>query len=127
MVRRKVLKASQERPDDTVYLELLVWVFNQQRDFMSAMAHVRAFDERKGENGRRLMELAEVAAKNGDLDTAYECYALVSANGPTPRICRGTPSHARGAGRTGHGAIPPRHCRSPRPRRPVSAHAAGPR
>ena len=73
MVRRKVLKASQERPDDTVYLELLVWVFNQQRDFMSAMAHVRALDERKGENGRRLMELAEVAAKNGDLDTAYEC------------------------------------------------------
>ena len=83
MVRRKVLKASQERPDDTVYLELLVWVFNQQRDFMSAMAHVRALDERKGENGRRLMELAEVAAKNGDLDTAYECYALVSAKGPS--------------------------------------------
>ena len=83
MVRRKVLKASQERPDDTVYLELLVWVFNQQRDFMSAMAHVRALDERKGENGRRMMELAEVAAKNGDLDTAYECYALVSAKGPS--------------------------------------------
>ena len=29
------------------------------------------------------MELAEVAAKNGDLDTAYECYALVSAKGPS--------------------------------------------
>ncbi len=81
MVRRKVLKASQEQPEATVYLELLVWVFNQQRDFMSAVAHVRALDERKGEQGRRLMELAEVAAKNGDLDTAYECYALVSAKG----------------------------------------------
>ena len=127
MVRRKVLKASQERPDDTVYLELLVWVFNQQRDFMSAMAHVRALDERKGENGRRLMELAEVAAKNGDLDTAYECYALVSAKGPsspdTPR--RAKPCSR--CGRTGHGTIPPRHRSSPRPRRPVSAHPAGPR
>ena len=86
MVRRKVLRASQDHPESTVFLELLVWVFNQQRDFMSAMAHVRALDERKGENGRRLMELAEVAAKNGDLDTAYECYALVSAKGPdSPR------------------------------------------
>lgn len=86
MVRRKVLKASQERPEDTVYLELLVWVFNQQRDFMSALAHVRALDERKGEQGRRLMELAEVAAKNGDLDTAYECYAIVASRGPnSPR------------------------------------------
>lgn len=82
MVRRKVLKSSQENPDDTVFLELLVWVFNQQRDFMSAMPHVRALDERKGEGGRRLMELAEVAAKNQDLETAYECYAIVSSKGP---------------------------------------------
>ena len=81
MVRRKVLRASQDHPDATVYLELLVWVFNQQRDFMSAMPHVRALDQRKGESGRRLMELAGVAAKNGDLETAYECYALVSAQG----------------------------------------------
>ena len=81
MVRRKVLRTSQDHPEATVYLELLVWVFNQQRDFMSAMAHVRALDERNGEGGRRLMELAQVAAKNGDLETAYECYALVSAQG----------------------------------------------
>lgn len=82
MVRRKVLKASQEWAEDTVFLELLVWVFNQQRDFMSAMAHVKALDQRNGENGRRLMELAGVAAKNGDLETAYECYASVAAKGP---------------------------------------------
>jgi tetratricopeptide (TPR) repeat protein len=82
MVRRKVLKASQLYPEDTVFLELLVWVFNQQRDFMSAMPHVRALDERKNEGGRRLMELAEVAAKNKDLETAYDCYALVSSKGP---------------------------------------------
>ena len=86
MVRRKVLRISQDHPDATVYLELLVWVFNQQRDFMSAMAHVRALDERNGEGGRRLMDLAKVAAKNGDLETAYECYALISSKGEnTPR------------------------------------------
>ena len=82
MVRRQVLKASQERPTELVYLELLVWVFNQQRDFYSAMAHVKALDQRKGEDGKRLMDLAEVAAKNGDLETAYECYSLVAAKGP---------------------------------------------
>ena len=81
MVRRKVLKASQEHPEDNIYLELLIWVFNQQRDFLSAMAHVKALDQRNGEDGRRLMELAEVAAKNGDLETAYECYANVAAKG----------------------------------------------
>lgn len=83
MVRRKVLKASQEWSGDTVFLELLVWVFNQQRDFLSALAHVKALDQRNNENGRRLMELAEVAAKNGDLETAYECYATVAAKGPS--------------------------------------------
>ncbi len=82
MVRRQVLKASQDRPEETVYLELLVWVFNQQRDFYSAMAHVKALDQRKGEDGKRLMDLAQVASKNGDLETAYECYALVAAKGP---------------------------------------------
>jgi tetratricopeptide (TPR) repeat protein len=30
MVRRKVLRASQDHPEATVYLELLVWVFNQE-------------------------------------------------------------------------------------------------
>ena len=59
-----------------------MWVFNQQRDFMSAMPHVQALDERKTKGGRRLMELAEVAAKNKDLETAYECYAAVAAKGP---------------------------------------------
>lgn len=82
MVRRKVLKASQQYPEDAVYLELLIWVFNQQRDFLSAMAHVKALDQRNGEDGRRLMDLAEVARKNGDLETAYECYAHVAAKGP---------------------------------------------
>lgn len=81
MVRRKVLKASQEWQEDTVFLELLIWVFNQQRDFPSAMAQVKALDRRNGEDGHRLMELAEVAAKNGDLETAYECYSTVAAKG----------------------------------------------
>ena len=32
------------------------------------------------------MELAKVAAKNGDLETAYECYALISSKSKnTPR------------------------------------------
>ena len=128
MVRRKVLKASQERPEATVYLELLVWVFNQQRDFLSAMAHVQALDQRNGEDGKRLMDLAGVAAKNNDLETAYECYALVAAKGPQfcALRCRKT-GHAQGKNRAGHQHLSPRFTGGRNPFQPIQSHARGPR
>ena len=82
LVRISLLRAIQTYPDNTVYPELLVWHFNQIRDFASSVIHAKALDLRLQEQGVRLMELGNTAQANGDVDTALECYRYVSAKGP---------------------------------------------
>ena len=83
LVRVSLLRAIQAYPDNTVYPELLVWHFNQIRDFASSVVHAKALDLRLQEQGIRLMELGNTAQANGDTDTALECYRYVAAKGPS--------------------------------------------
>lgn len=82
LVRVSLLRAIQKYPDNTVFPELLVWHFNQIRDFASSVIHAKALDLRLDEQGVRLMELGNTAQANGDTDTALECYRYVASKGP---------------------------------------------
>ena len=82
LVRVALLRAVQTYPDNVVFPELLVWHFNQIRDFASSVIHAKALDLRLQEQGVRLMELGNTAQANGDLETALECYRYVAAKGP---------------------------------------------
>jgi len=82
LVRVSLLRAIQKYPDNTVFPELLVWHFNQIRDFASSVIHAKALDLRLDEQGVRLMELGNTAQANGDTDTALECYRYVASMGP---------------------------------------------
>jgi len=82
LVRVSLLRAIQRYPEDPVYPELLVWHFNQIRDFASSLIHAKALDLRLQEQGERLMELGNTAHANGDAATAYECYRYVASKGP---------------------------------------------
>ena len=66
-----------------MFPELLVWHFNQIRDFASSVIHAKALDLRLDEQGVRLMELGNTAQANGDTDTALECYRYVASMGPS--------------------------------------------
>ena len=83
LVRVSLLRAIQKYPDNTVFPELLVWHFNQIRDFASSVVHAKALDLRLDEQGVRLMELGNTAQANGDTDTALECYRYVASMGPS--------------------------------------------
>ena len=83
LVRVSLLRAIQKYPDNTVFPELLVWHFNQIRDFASSVVHAKALDLRLDEQGVRLMELGNTAQANGDTETALECYRYVASMGPS--------------------------------------------
>lgn len=82
LVRVSLLRAIQAHPDNTIFPELLVWHFNQIRDFASALVHAKALDLRLQEGGERLMELGTTAQANGDAATALACFRHVAAKGP---------------------------------------------
>jgi len=62
------------------YPELLTWVFIQSEDYASAFRQVKAMDRRMKENGGRVYNLAQIAANDGDYDTAIDAYDYIVEN-----------------------------------------------
>lgn len=65
-----------ENPD---YVELLAWSFIQRKDFKSALRQYKALDKRLGENGQRIMRVADEASEARDYDAAIAAYEYVIA------------------------------------------------
>jgi len=76
-LRTELLRHIQKDPQKTIYQELLIWMYIQQKDLTSALVQSKAMDKRFNEGGQRLMELAEVALTNEDFPTAIKCYQYV--------------------------------------------------
>lgn len=77
LLRTELLRRIQREPERTIFQELLIWMYIQQKDLNSAFVQSRAMDKRFDENGNRLMELARIAQANGDHATAFKCYEYV--------------------------------------------------
>lgn len=82
MLKGKLLRRVQATPDQTIYSELLVWLFLQKKDFASAYVQAVGLDKRLNEGGSRLVSLAELARNNKDYTTAKKAYQYVIDKGP---------------------------------------------
>ncbi|MDZ4824489.1 MAG: tetratricopeptide repeat protein [Flavobacteriales bacterium] len=82
MLKGKLLKRSQKYPEQTIFTEMLTWIFMQKKDFASAFVQASALDKRLGENGYRIVDLAQLAAGNKDYTTAKSAYQYVINKGP---------------------------------------------
>jgi len=76
-LRDLLLEGLQQRPDEVVLSELLIWFFVQQQDFNGAFVQARALDKRNRENGSRIMELAATAVENKEFGAAAEMYRYI--------------------------------------------------
>jgi len=82
MLKTKLLKRSQKNPEAIIYTEMLTWLFMQKKDFASAYVQAAALDKRLGENGGRIMNLAQLASNNKDFETAKKAYQYLIDKGP---------------------------------------------
>ncbi len=80
-LRTELLRRIQRDPSKTIYQELLIWMYIQQKDLPAAFIQSKALDKRNDEGGLRLMELARIATANKDHATAFKCYDHVVALG----------------------------------------------
>lgn len=71
----------QKYPENTVFDELLLWVFIQQKKFNSALRQANAMDKRNQTEGKNLMDLARICLSNKDFSLATKCYESVVAFG----------------------------------------------
>ena len=81
VLRTELLRRIQKDPQRTIFHELLIWMYIQQKDLDAALVQSKAMDKRFDEGGMRLMELAEIALSNEDFSTAFKCYEYVLSLG----------------------------------------------
>lgn len=67
---KQLYSRSQKEPNNSLYPELLIWVYMQDGDYESAFIQAKAMDKRLGENGSRIYKLAETAINEKEYDAA---------------------------------------------------------
>ncbi|MDZ7742112.1 MAG: tetratricopeptide repeat protein [Bacteroidota bacterium] len=81
-LKRGLLKRNQEYPDLRQYAEMLYWLSLQEKDFEFALIQAKAIDRRFGENGLRLLDLAQISLENEAYATAIEAFEYIIKRGP---------------------------------------------
>ncbi len=82
LLKTALLRRTQKSPENVQYIEMLTWLFLQKKEFGLALIQTQALDKRFGENGYRVMDLAELAASNKDYVTATKAYQYIIDKGP---------------------------------------------
>ena len=77
ILKTSIIKRVQKYPDVSIYSELLIWLYIQDKDFKNAFIYSKALDKRNKESGERLISLARIAVSNLDYEIALECYKYV--------------------------------------------------
>jgi len=81
IIKSQLIKRVQLYPDKIVYTELLIWMLMQQKEFDAAFIQIKALDTRKGEDGTRVMALAQTCVANDSYDVAFKAYKYVLEKG----------------------------------------------
>ncbi|MBP6334942.1 MAG: tetratricopeptide repeat protein [Bacteroidia bacterium] len=83
LLRTSLLRRIQKNAELTVYSEMLIWLFVQQKDFESALIQAKALDKRQKEDGGRILSLGNLATSNLDYESAINCFQYIVDKGPT--------------------------------------------
>lgn len=77
--QKKLFVYIQDYPDAGVYPELLEWSYIQEKNYPAALRQARALDRKMDENGQRIFQLGQMAANNGEYETAIDAYEYIIA------------------------------------------------
>lgn len=77
ILRQKLLVRIQKKSNETVYSEMLIWLFIQKKNFSAALIQVQALDKREDAQGRRVFELGEICVENKEYETARKAFQYI--------------------------------------------------
>lgn len=75
------------------YEEMLSWAFVQQKDWNSALIHYKSISKKKEDNGRTVLNLAQMCMSNKEYGVAIKCYEYVLGLGTDGLYYRETQSN----------------------------------
>lgn len=69
-LKQALYKKLQKSPTNEPLMEMFIWYEIQQQDFNGAFIQIKAIDKRQKQEGRRVLELAQIAMSNNFFDGA---------------------------------------------------------
>ncbi|MGZ3755749.1 MAG: tetratricopeptide repeat protein [Mucilaginibacter sp.] len=81
MLRTALLKRIQKNPQQTVYVNLLIWQYLQQKDFDQALNQALALSRRNNDDGSTIFELCSTLVYNQAYDAAIRGYEYMVSKG----------------------------------------------
>lgn len=72
-----LLNRIQTNPNSEVYVDLIIWVNLQQKNFYGAFIQSRAYDKRFRKDQSKTLEIAQIALNNQDYENADRCFSFV--------------------------------------------------
>jgi tetratricopeptide (TPR) repeat protein len=81
MLRTALLRRIQKSPQETVYVNMLIWQFLQQKDFDQALNQAIALSRRNNDDGGTIFELCSTLIYNQAYDAAIRGYEYLIGKG----------------------------------------------
>lgn len=81
LLKTQLLKKIQANPANSVFSEMLIWLYVQEKDFESAFIQTKALEKRQHQDGSRILALSTLARSNKDYDVAVKCYQYLIDQG----------------------------------------------
>jgi tetratricopeptide (TPR) repeat protein len=76
-LEKLLLDRIQKNQNSEVYVDLIIWVNLQQKNFYGAYIQARAYDKRFRKEQSKTLEIAQIALNNQDYDNADKCFTYV--------------------------------------------------
>lgn len=76
-LKSSLLSRIQKNPSEQVYVNMLVWLFIQRKNFDGALLQLQALDKRLEEQGRRVFELGTICIENAAYESARKAFRYV--------------------------------------------------
>ncbi len=83
MLRTALLKRIQKSPDQTVFINMLTWMYMQQKEYDQALNQALALSRRTNSDGSDVYDLCRTLVVNEAYDTAIRGYEFIISKGKT--------------------------------------------
>ena len=83
LLKEELQKRIQKNPDKIAFIEFLIFVQLQQKDFYGAFIQSKSLDKRLNEDGQRMYELAKLFVANKQWSVSKQCFDYIILKGPS--------------------------------------------
>ncbi len=83
LLRTAIIKKIQQEPNKNAFSELLIRAYVQKNELNAALIQAKALDRKQNESGKRILNIAQIAMQNKQLDIAADAFKYVENKGNT--------------------------------------------